>query len=165
MRAPSSRTLFGLLLEQAESFPDRAAVIGGERTISYRDLAATAARIAGALNARGIGRGKRVGILIANRHEWLECCFAAAAVGAVAVPFSTWSKAEELDYLLADSQIDALFAVDRFMQQDFAAMIAALVPEAVNAGPGRWRSGRYPRLRTIVMLGMARHAGWIGYES
>jgi fatty-acyl-CoA synthase len=165
MRRPSSRTLFRLLLEQAEKFPDSPAVIGGERTASYRDLAAAAARLAGAMSARGIGHVNRVGILINNRHEWLETCFAATAAGAVAAPFSTWSKHEEVGYLLADSQIDALFVVDRFAQQDFAAMIAALVPEAASATPGAWRSARYPRLRTIVMLGAARNAGWIGYEA
>src|SRR5712691_7992133 len=110
MRPPSSRTLFGLLLEQVQKFPDRSAVIDGERRVSYRDLAAAAARVAGAMSAHAIGHGRRIGILINNRHEWLECCFAAAAVGAVAVPFSTWSKKDELDYLLADSRIDLLFA-------------------------------------------------------
>jgi fatty-acyl-CoA synthase len=165
LRGPSSRTLFGLLLDGAENWPDRAAVICGERTVCYRDLTAAAARIAAALRARGIGRGKRVGILINNRHEWLECCFAAAAAGAVAVPFSTWSKKEELDYLLADSEIDALFAVDRFAQQEFAAILAELVPEATAAVPGMWRSDRYPRLHTIVVLGNTMRAGWTRYET
>src|SRR6266481_1158986 len=165
MKPLASRTLFKLLLEQAERFPDRVAVICGEQTASYCDLAARAARIAGALSVRGIGRGNRVGILINNRREWLECCFAAAALGAVAVPFSTWSKSAELDYLLADSGVDALFAVDNFAQQDFAATIADLVPEAAIAADGSWHSACYPRLRTIVMLGAARHAGWIGYEA
>jgi non-ribosomal peptide synthetase component E (peptide arylation enzyme) len=38
MKAPYSRTLFDLLREQATRFPERIAVICGERAITYRDL-------------------------------------------------------------------------------------------------------------------------------
>ena len=121
MRPPFSRTLFELVCEQAERFPERIAVICGERATSYRDLVDGAGRIAAALKAHGIGRGERVGLLVNNRLEWLEACFGAAALGATSVPFSTWSKPAELAYLLADSEVSALIAIDRFGGQDFAA--------------------------------------------
>src|SRR5713101_3048829 len=114
MRPPYSRTLFQLLCEQAERFPERIAVICGERQATYRDLADAAGRIAAALRAAGFGHGERIGMLINNRLEWLETGFGAAALGLVVVPLSTWSKPEELAYLLADSEIAALFAVDAF---------------------------------------------------
>jgi len=164
MRPPDSRTLFELLHEQAGRFPERPAVICGERVASYRDLADGAGRIGQALKERGIGRGERVGILVNNRLEWLEACLGASAVGAVAVPFSTWSKPAELAYLLADSAIVALIAVDAFGGQDFAASLTALVPEACAARPDRWRSDEFPALRLIVMLGGDIAAGWIGYD-
>ena len=106
MRAPYSRTLFELLCEQAERCAERPAVIDGAREVSYRGLADGAARVAAALRAGGIARGARVGILVNNRLEWLEACFGAAALGAVAVPFSTWSKPAELAYLLEDAALD-----------------------------------------------------------
>ncbi len=96
MKPPHSRTLFELLREQAERYPGHIAVICGERAVGYRDLADGAGRIGAALRAHGIGRGDRVGILVNNRLEWLEACFGATALGAVAVPFSTWSKPGEL---------------------------------------------------------------------
>src|SRR5260370_18898877 len=108
MRPPDSRTLYGLLREQAERFPERIAVICGERAATYRDLAAAAGRIAAALRAAGFRRGERIGMLINNRLEWLEACFGATALGVGVVPLSTWSKPEQLAYLLADSQIAAL---------------------------------------------------------
>src|SRR5205814_2097670 len=114
MRTPDSRTLFELLCEQAARFPERAAVICGDRVSTYHDLAEGARRVGGALGAQGIGRGDRVGILVNNRLEWLDACFGANAAGAVAVPFSTWSKPAELAYLLADSEVAALIAVDAF---------------------------------------------------
>src|SRR5438270_905013 len=130
MRRPESRTLFDLLCEQAGRYPDRAAVICGERVATYRDLADGAGRIGAGLRAHGIGRGNRVGILVNNRLEWLEACFGAVALGAVAVPFSTWSKPGELAYLVADSEVVALIAINKFTGLDFAAALAELAPSA-----------------------------------
>ena len=150
MRPPDSRTLFDLLREQAELYPDCIAVICGERLATYRDLADGAGRIGAALRANGIGHGDRVGILVNNRLEWLEACFGATALGAVAVPFSTWSKPPELAYLLADSEVAALIAVDAFGGEDFAAALTALAPNS-------------PHLRLVVMLGGTVRRGWIAY--
>src|SRR2546421_7753797 len=165
MTSPQSRTLYELVCEQAARFPDRIAVICGERKASYRDLAEVAGRIGSALRAAGFGRGDRIGILIENRLEWLECCFGAAAIGATVVPFSTWSKPPELAYLLADAEIETLFAVEAFAGQNFAEALTALVPEASNAPLGEWGSRDFPRLRQIVMLGGTRQRGWIGYNA
>src|SRR5712691_5697685 len=150
MRPPDSRTLFDLLREQAELYPDCIAVICGERLATYRDLADGAGRIGAALRANGIGHGDRVGILVNNRLEWLEACFGATALGAVAVPFSTWSKPPELAYLLAHSEVAALIAVDSFGGEDFAAALTALEPNS-------------PHLRLVVMLGGILRPGWIAY--
>src|SRR5437764_8563876 len=164
MTSPQSRTLYELVCEQAARFPDRIAVICGERRVSYRDLAEAAGRIAAALRTAGFGRGDRVGILIENRLEWLECCFGAAGIGATVVPFSTWSKPQELAYLLSDAEIDALFAVEAFAGQNFAETIGALVPEAHSVPPGQWRSREFPRLRQIVMLGGNLATGWTVFD-
>ena len=139
-RGPPGRTFFSLLRAQAERFGDRPAVISAGEATTYRQLLDAAARVAGRLAARGIGRGSGVGMLAENRREWLEVVFGATALGAVAVPLSTWSRAGELDYLLGDAQLDALFAVESFVGQDFTAALAALRP-------------KHPRLKTLVMFG------------
>ena len=151
MTPPYSRTLFDLLREQAERFAGRLAVICGARQVTYRELADGAGRIAAALRGRGIGRGERVGILVNNRLEWLEACCGAAALGAVAVPFSTWSKPSELGWLLADSAVDALIAVASFGGQDFASALAQSAPHA-------------PRLRLVVTLDGESRSGRVDYD-
>ena len=151
MRAPYSRTLFELLREQAERCAERPAVIDGAREVSYRGLADGAARVAVALREGGVARGGRVGILVNNRLEWLEACFGAAALGAVAVPFSTWSKPAELAYLLEDAALDALIAVAAFAGQDFAATLAKLAPNHL-------------RLRRKVLIDGVPPPGWLGYR-
>ena len=100
MQAPYSRTMFDLLCEQAERYADRVAVICDDKRITYCDLHDRAARVAAGLRGLGLVRHDRVGLLLNNRTEWLEICFGAAAIGAVLVPFSTWSKRRELEFLL-----------------------------------------------------------------
>jgi fatty-acyl-CoA synthase len=151
MLAPYSRTLADLLFEQAARYGEATAVICGDRVVSYADLAQRAGRIAAGLRRRGVRRGDRVGLLINNRLEWLESFFGATIAGATAVAFSTWSKRDELSWLLEDSEVSVLIALDRFGEQPFADDLRALVPAASGSAP--WRSAIYQRLRHIVLLG------------
>jgi fatty-acyl-CoA synthase len=151
MHAPNSRTLADLLFEQAARYGEATAVICGDRIVSYAELMQRAGRIAAGLRKRGVRRGDRVGVLINNRLEWLEAFFGAMITGATVVAFSTWSKRDELAWLLEDSEISVLVALDRFGDQSFAEDLHALVPQARSATP--WQSPTYPRLRHIVLLG------------
>lgn len=120
MQAPYSRTMYELLQEQAALRPDATAVIDGGTAITYNALARRAAGVAEALAARGIGRGDPVGLLSPNSLAWLEIAFGVAALGAILVPLSTWSTADELDFLIDDSGVRNLFAVSRAGSQNFA---------------------------------------------
>ena len=128
MRAPYSRTLFDLLCEQAERHAERVAVIAGAAQATYRQLEQRARGVAAGFHASGVRRGDRVGMLVNNRMEWVEICFGAAAIGAVVVAFSTWSKRRELEFLLGDSKVRALFFVERLGKQDYDGDLATLRP-------------------------------------
>src|SRR6202790_4817740 len=156
MRAPYSRTMFDLLCEQAERYPDRAAVICDDTRITYSQLHDRAARVAAGLRHLGLGPHDQVGLLLNNRTEWLEICFGTAAIGAVLVPFSTWSKRRELDFLFKDSQIKALFAAAMVGDQDFAKHITALLPAMA---PGAWRDPQFAMLANVVFIGGGPGAG------
>jgi fatty-acyl-CoA synthase len=120
MRAPYSRTLYDLLCEQAERYPAREAVVSGGARLTYPQLRDRAAIVASGLRALGLKRHDRVGLLLNNRVEWVEICFGTAAIGAVLVPFSTWSKRRELEFLFKDSRIEVLISVDKLGDQNFA---------------------------------------------
>src|SRR5258708_13095438 len=125
---PDSRDLGCLLREQAARFGAHPAVIGGGETIGYATLAGRAARIASFLTARGIRRGDRIGLLMNNRPEWLETFFGAAMAGAVTGAFSTWSKREELAYLIETSAIRLLGTLHPFTRQNFPTHLPAIAP-------------------------------------
>ena len=165
MQAPYSRTMFDLLCEQAERYFDRVAVICDDTRITYCDLHDRAARVAAGLRGLGLGRHDRVGLLLNNRTEWLEICFGAAAIGAVLVPFSTWSKRREFEFLFKDSGIKALFSADRMGDQDFAKDIAALLPAMAAGSPGTWRDEQFPTLENVVFIGSTSVAGALSYDS
>jgi acetoacetyl-CoA synthetase len=75
-------------LRAAAEDPGRTAVIargedGGQRTLSYRELAAEVARVRGALRALGVGRGDRVAAFLPNAPEAVIGLLAAASLGAI----------------------------------------------------------------------------------
>ncbi len=153
MRAPFSRTLPDLLCEQALRHGDYAAVISDGRVTSYAELARRAAELASGLRARGVKRGDRVGLLASNRTEWIEICFGALAAGAVLVPISTWSTQAELEFILADADVEILFSVASVGKENFVANLSELRP-------------RLPNLRMLVMVnGTAPDEEWLCYES
>jgi fatty-acyl-CoA synthase len=152
MQPPFSRTVYELLIEQASRIPEALAAITVSDRVTYGGLARRAGQVAASLRARGIRRGDRVGLLVNNRIEWLEIFFGAAALGAIVVPFSTWSKRAELDFVLEDSRVRCLFTIGRFGEQDFAADIAALRADA-----------RHRPLELVVLVGSVPLAGELRY--
>jgi fatty-acyl-CoA synthase len=135
MTMPLSRDLGSLLREQAARFGNHPALLGMGEPIGYAALAERAARIAGFLATRGIRRGDRIGLLMNNRPEWVETFFGAAMAGVVVVAFSTWSKRDELAYLIEDSGIRLLVTLDQFSGQNFAADLRTIAaPDVVMLG-------------------------------
>jgi long-chain acyl-CoA synthetase len=97
------RSLYGLLEAAVARNPDALAVIAGDARLTYRDLTAGAERLAAGMAARGVTRWDRVAILLGNRPEFLVTLFAAARLGAIAVPLSAREQAPGLRYLLENS--------------------------------------------------------------
>jgi len=93
-----------LLAERARVTPDRLALIvleTGER-LTYADLEERIVRAAGALHARGIQAGDRVGIPGENRPEFIALFFGAMKLGAIAVPLSTRATQHEVEQIAQD---------------------------------------------------------------
>jgi fatty-acyl-CoA synthase len=90
---------------------------------TYGELLEKAQGAAGAMQAMGLGRGDRVGILMGNDEKWLALFYGAALIGAVTVPVNTRFKAAEIDFCLKQSGCKALFYVERFLNIDFGAMV------------------------------------------
>lgn len=153
MRMPVSRTIADLIDEMAARYPEREAVIGGGTRTTYAELRAETRDIAKGLHDIGIRRGDKVALLMGNRPEWLLSAFAITLLGATMVSVNTWATARELEYQLHHSDARTLILIDRFLGNDYLAMVR-------NIGPG---SARLPLLEHIICLSESDHAGTIAF--
>jgi fatty-acyl-CoA synthase len=95
----SSLTPLRFLERSAEVYPDKVAIVHGERRTSYRDFSFEATRLARALQASGIDPGDRVAYLCPNIPELLVAHFAVPLAGAVLVAINTRLAPEEVRYI------------------------------------------------------------------
>jgi len=86
------------------------AVIDDEGHWTYDELAAVAARAAGALAARGVRPGDRVAVALPDGRPWMRAYLGAAHVGAVPVAMDPAAPVERLQVLLEDCEPAAVVA-------------------------------------------------------
>lgn len=81
-------------------FPDKTAVISGDREITYAELGDRVRRLAAGFLDRGLERGDRVVVHLPNIPEYLEMVFALWEIGAVPVFALAAHKAHEISYFI-----------------------------------------------------------------
>jgi acyl-coenzyme A synthetase/AMP-(fatty) acid ligase len=86
---------------------------GGRREWTFGELAESAARMAGALAARGVGRGAVVLTLIGNRPEWVLAMLACFRIGAVVLPCNEQLRAKDLRVRLDTADPKLVLADER----------------------------------------------------
>src|ERR1700729_4202793 len=82
----------------ADTFPDRVALIYGDRQVTYRQLEDEANRLAHPLAARGVGPGDHVGLYARNSVEAVETLLAVIKLRAAAININYRYLAGELAY-------------------------------------------------------------------
>ena len=163
MDMPCARTMGRVLEEMASRSPASTAIIHEHRRISYADLNLRVDRAARSLLALGLRHGDVVAALIGNSPEWVVTSFAAARIGAVFAPLNTWHRRTELDWTIRHTEAKALICLDRFLGHDYAADMDALIPELARSAAGQLTCQRFPRLRSVTMIG-APHPGTFSWQ-
>ena len=90
-------------------FPDRTAVVHGERRYSYGEFEDRVDRLVRALHAAGLERGDRVAFLSPNTPAMLEAHYGVPAAGGVLVAINTRLSSEEVGYILGHAAARFLF--------------------------------------------------------
>src|ERR1044072_6937129 len=103
------------LRRSASVFPDRTAVVHGERRYTYREFEDRVDRLVRALKSAGLQRGDRVAFLSPNTPPMLEAHYAVPAASGVLVAVNTRLNSEEVGYILEHSGARFLF-VDAELQ-------------------------------------------------
>ncbi len=126
---PSADISVGEVLGRAaRDHPDRTALVTASERWTFRELDGRADLCARGIIAAGLARGERAAVWAANIAEWVLLEFALARAGVVLVTVNTAFKAAELEYLLRQSQSNALFFGPGFRDVSYPEVLASLPP-------------------------------------
>jgi len=84
-------------------YPDKTAVVSGQRRYSYRQLAERSWRLANALRSAGMRKDDRVATLLFNSPAMLEAHFGVPAAGGILVAVNNRLSSAEVGYILGHS--------------------------------------------------------------
>ena len=87
----------------AREHPHRLAILGEPRAVSYGELAEEVNHVASALKHSGIAPADRVLIALPDSAEFIAAFFAAARIGAIAVPVNPLSRAPGFGHCVENS--------------------------------------------------------------
>jgi acyl-coenzyme A synthetase/AMP-(fatty) acid ligase len=155
---PFPPTLPRVLAHAVEHFAEKEFLVCGERRLTFRQADEESGNLARGLLALGVGKGTRVGIMMANSPDWVLCWLAAARIGALTVPISTLYQAPELAWVLEHADVDTLLVVDHYLNHDYVARLET-IPELVGQVRPNLFVGQLPYLRHVVVWG-ARKRQW-----
>jgi fatty-acyl-CoA synthase len=155
------------LARTAYVYPDRTAVIHGQRRYTWLETFTRARRLASALVDHGIGEGDTVAVMLNNTPEMIECHFGVPVTGAVLNTLNTRLDAETIAFMLEHGEAKVLITdreysptVRKALWLPCSAEILVIdVDDPEYGGPGeRWVRGvrgvhrlRQPRLSRGVV--------------
>jgi fatty-acyl-CoA synthase len=96
-------TPVSFLARNAYVFPDKPAVVHGERRYTYRQFEERANRLASALRRAGMQKQDRVAFLCPNTPAMLDAHFGVPAAGGVLVAINIRLSSDEIGYILKHS--------------------------------------------------------------
>ncbi|MFO1397089.1 MAG: acyl-CoA synthetase [Burkholderiales bacterium] len=134
-------TPISLIARTAAVWPQRLAVIHGERRYTWGETYARARRLASALRSRGIGTGDTVAAMLANTPEMIEAHFGVPMTGGVLNTLNTRLDADALAFMLGHGEAKVLLTDTEFAPVVAAALAKVAVrPYVVDVadmeGPG-----------------------------
>ncbi|MBC2682049.1 AMP-binding protein [Corynebacterium sp. 4HC-13] len=140
-------TLGQNLARIVDKYPDNEAIVDfhGDIHMTYQEFHRKVQRLASGLYAAGYRKGDRIGIWSPNRWEWSVVQYATAEIGVILVCINPTYRIRELNYVMNQSGIKALFSAGRFKDSNYRAMIKTTehqfddnYKETIFFGSERW---------------------------
>src|SRR6266480_6219626 len=163
-------TIGDLLDSHADEIPQQEAVVyscysefGGALDIrwSYSEFRERVNAVARGLMALGLQKGEHIAVWAANLPEWVLLEFAAAKAGLILVTVNPVYRATELEYVLKQGDVVALFFMARIRDHDCLATVRSMFTPGTRNG--EVTSERLPMLRYVSLMG-APPAGLLEQE-
>ena len=118
-------TLTALCRKGLEAGVDRTLLVHPDRTLTTAELSQESAELAAGLRDRGIGRGDRIALIMANRWEFAICDLAILRLGAVKVPINEMLPAGDIAYMLDHADVAAAIVGPSLAERAAAALSQA----------------------------------------
>jgi acyl-CoA synthetase (AMP-forming)/AMP-acid ligase II len=148
---PGELTVAGILRHQAQSRGDHPLLVCDADHISYAEADHRSAELARGLIAHGGGKGTHIGLLYPNGPEFVVGMLAAARIGAVVIPFSTFVTPRELREQLVHSDVEILLSAASFRSHDYAERIAEALANPHFDSDERLFIAAAPQLRHVAV--------------
>ncbi|HTY91650.1 MAG TPA: AMP-binding protein [Methanocella sp.] len=160
------KTIGDMFDEVAETYPDNDALVSlqqGKR-YTYREFQKEINRIAKGLLSLGFKKGDRVAIWATNIAEWVMVQVATAKAGIIMINVNPAYRTHELEYVLRQSETQALLLIDRFKTSDYVGMINEVCPELKASKPGQLNSENLPFLKTVILIRGEKQPGMLTWD-
>lgn len=118
---------------------------------TYQEYRERANQVACGLMALGLNKGDHIAVWAINLPEWVLLEMAAAKAGLVLVTVNPAYRAHELEYVLKQGDVRALFLMAQVRDHDCLATLRSLVTPGTRNGDVS--SERLPLLRSVCLLG------------
>ncbi len=145
-----SLTVASTLRRQARSRGDHPLLVCDGDRIGYREADRRSAELARGLIALGAGKGTQVGLLYPNGPDFVVGMLAAARIGAMVVPFSTFATARELREQLVDADVEILLSAASFRSHDYVQRLSEVLAGADFDSGDRVLCSAAPQLRHVA---------------
>ena len=116
-RTNEPETLRELLESRVVAAPDEEFLFSEAdgRRFTFAEFDRVVNRTAGLLKAHGVGKGDAVSLLLPNSAEYVIAYFACWKLGAIAGPVNSLLKAQEISFVISDSETKALLVHSDFL--------------------------------------------------
>jgi fatty-acyl-CoA synthase len=162
----TGNTVGEAILRQARKTPDSPAVIFGERTWSYGELAETTVAAAAGLRESGVGLGDRVAFFGRNSDLYLIGWLSTVLVGAIHVPINFMLGSAEVAYILGHAEPTFAFADASLlpvMEEAVGSVTRSVRIGVIRDDAGEGSAG-FPTLESIFRYGASFEAPELGPE-
>jgi fatty-acyl-CoA synthase len=142
-----------MLERTAGLYPEREVLVSGSHRYTFRQVQAMALRCAAGLYQNGLRQGDRLGLIMPNWAEFVVAFFAAARLGVVLVPLNVRYRANEVQYMLQNSEAKFVITCAEFGGFNFVELLKDLRP-------------KLPDLQHVVVVGQPQGSpGLISWEN
>ncbi len=162
-----SLTLGELLDQVARTHPETEALIDvpSGRRLTYAQFKAQADALARGFMALGLAPGDRLALWCPNRPEWLIAWFAAAKAGLILTSVDLTHQAQQLAYVLGQSQAKALVLAPGVSGGEFLEIFSGLCPEVNAPAPEGISCEPLPELKRVVVIADSAPDGALSWRS